>query len=206
MYRVIDTYYRQPVFDFYRRVRNPFYSLTFELDVAPLKRFLDSRRYPVYVNLCYFFTRAMQPLVDFRYRLLGDSIVLYDEIHPALTYPAANDLFSFVHLTWDADVARFNQTAAGDLPERRQRARLDPVEHTNYIYFTAVPGVPFTSFTHASDAPTDGAPRVAFGKFTPDGTRLALPVGIQVNHMFVDGRALGELYQRAAALFANPQR
>lgn len=206
MYRVIDTYYRQPIFDFYRQRRNPFYSLTFELDAAPLKRFLDAHGYPVYINLCYYFTRAMQPLVDFRYRLRSDSIVLYDEVHIGLTYPAANGLFSFVHLDYDADVARFNRRAAEALPDRGEQARLETLEHGNYVLYTAIPEVPFTSFTHAHDEATDGAPRVAFGKFVAEGTRLKLPVGIQVNHLFIDGRALGELYERAVALFSNPSR
>ena len=204
MYRVVETYYRQPVFDFYRASRNPFYSLTFELDAAPVKKFLDRHGYPVYLNLCYFFIRARQSLEDFRYRLLDDRIVLYDVVHPGLTYPAAGGLFSFVHFTYDPDVERFNRTARDVLPPPDAPASLETLEHTNYVFFTAIPGVPFTSFAHASDDPAHGAPRVAFGKFRRDGSRLLVPVGLQVNHLFIDGRALGELYEQVTALFANP--
>lgn len=206
MYRVVESYYRQPIFDFYRASRNPFYSLTFEIDAAPLKRFLDERGHPVYLNLCYFLTRAMQPLEDFRYRLVDDRIVLYDTIHPGLTYPAAGGLFSFVHLTYDPDLERFNRAAGAVLPPQDAPAVLANEEHSNYIFFTSIPGVPFTSFSHASDDPGHGAPRVAFGKFRREGESLKIPIGIQVNHLFIDGRALGELYERAAAVFADPAR
>ena len=204
MYRIVDDYYRQEIFDFYRRSRNPFYSLTFELEVAPLKRFLDERGHGIYLNLCYFFTRALQPLEDFHYRLVDGEIVCYEVIHPSLTYPAADGLFSFVDLTYDPDVDRFNDRARELLPSADEPARLAPSDHDNAVYFTAIPGVPFTSFAHASDDPTNAAPRVAFGRFVRQGDSLRVPVGIQVNHLFIDGRALGELYERARESFGNP--
>ncbi len=205
MYREVESYYRRPIFDFYRASRNPFYSLTFELDAASVRAWARDRGHPVYVNLCYFLTRAMQPIEDFRYRLVDGRIVLYDEIHPGLTYPAADGLFSFVHLRYDPDSERFNEGARALLPAPDAPASLANEEHANYIFFTSLPGVPFTSFTHASDDPTHGAPRVAFGRFTRDGERLRVPVGIQVNHLFIDGRALGDLYERAVAVFADPR-
>jgi len=54
--------------------------------------------------------------------------------------------------------------------------------------------------------PADAATRVAFGKPYEEYGELSVPVGIQVNHAFIDGRALGELYQRAVDIFENPER
>lgn len=204
MYRVVEDYYRQTIFDFYRASENPFYSVTFDIEATGLERFLKARGYPIYLNLCYFFVRALQPLEDFHYRLLGGQIVVYSVIHPSLTWPAADGLFSFVNLTYDPDVERFNEKARAALPDPDEPARLESDEHTNAVYFTAIPGVPFTSFAHASDDPTNAAPRVAFGRFIRQGGRLRVPVGVQVNHLFIDGRALGELYERVRALFETP--
>ena len=116
----------------------------------------------------------------------------------------SDGLFSFVHFAYDPNVEAFNRTAREVLPPQDAPACLATLEHTNYIYFTSIPGVPFVSFAHASDEPTHGAPRVAFGKFRRDGSRLLVPVGLQVNHLFIDGRALGALYERVTAVFADP--
>lgn len=203
-YRVVDDYPRQEHFDFYRRYRSPFYSITFSLDITRLKEFVDDRGYPVYLNLCYFFTRAAGAIEDFRYRVLDGRIVLYDELHPGLAVPAPGGLFSFAYFRSDPDVETFNREAAPVLQAAEARASLVESRHRNYLFFTAIPGVAFSSFTHAWDEATDAAPRVAFGKFQRDGARLLTSVGLQVNHLFIDGRALGELVQGVQALYDDP--
>ncbi len=204
-FRVVADYRRREHFEFYRRFRHPFYSATFELEFSRWKAFADEHGYSTYVNLCYAFTRAMQPLADFRYRWRGGEIVLYETVHPGLTYPAAGGLFSFVYLDYDADVHRFNERARSRLPAVDEPPRLEESEHGNYVFYTALPGVPFSAFSHATDDPLDGAPRVAFGRFRPDGEKIWVPVGIEVNHAFIDGRALGELYERAATELRRPR-
>ncbi len=200
-HRIVETYYRQQHYDFWSRYQNPFYATTFHLDMTRLKAFADERGYSVYVNLCYFFTRAMRAVEDFRYRLLDGRLVLYDEIHPGLTLPAPGGLFTFAYYEYHPDVAVFNERAREISEEARRTVDLGESEHRNQIFFTALPKVPFTSFTHATCQPTDAEPRVAFGQFAERDGRLLVPVGLQVNHMFIDGNALGELVEGAQRAF-----
>ena len=53
-HRIVERYYRQEHFDFYRDYRSPFYSVTFDLDATRVKAFADQRGYSTYANLCYF--------------------------------------------------------------------------------------------------------------------------------------------------------
>lgn len=209
-YRVVENYYRKEVFEFFRGYRNPFYSVSFVLQFSRLKTFLDERGYKTYLNLCYFFTRAMQPLEDFRYRMKDGDFVLYDSIHPGLTVPAAGGLFSFANFSYDPDVDRFNARAvmpSPDAPPNLTDGAGDPDEDASiHVFYTAIPGIPFNAFTHATPDPADAATRVAFGKPYEEYGELSVPVGIQVNHAFIDGRALGELYQRAVDVFENPEQ
>jgi chloramphenicol O-acetyltransferase type A len=193
-YRVVENYHRQELFDFFRGYHTPFYSITFELDCTRLKDFADEHDYPVYLNLCYFFTRGMQPIEDFRYRLMDGRIVLYDELEVAATLPAPGGLFSFAYFGFDPEVQAFNERAREIDRSARERVALSQPEDTNHVLFTAIPGVSFTGVTHAKPAdPTDARPRVAFGKFSERSGRLVVPVGLEVNHIFIDGLPLGEL-------------
>ena len=201
-YRVVENYYRRETFEFFRRYRNPFYAISFKLPFGRLKAFLDERGWKVYLNLCYYFTRAIQPLEDFRYRLQDGEVVLHDGIHVGMTVPAADGRFGFAYFDYLADAARFN--AGARVPAPNAPADLSERTDAIYVFFTAIPGVPFTGLTHATDDPEDGATRVAFGKPFDEGGELWVPVGLQVNHTFVDGRALGELYERAVDCFRNP--
>jgi chloramphenicol O-acetyltransferase type A len=191
-HRVVEDYYRQRHFDFWSAYQNPFYAATFHLDATRLKAFTDARGYSIYVNLCYFMTRALRGIEDFRYRLVDGRIVLYEEIHPGLTLPAPDGLFTFAYFEYDDDVAAFNERAREVAATARRGVDLGESEHRNWVFFTALPKVPFTSFTHATRSPDDTEPQVAFGRFSERGGRLLVPVGLQVNHRLIDGRALGE--------------
>lgn len=201
-FRVVENYYRREIFEFFRNYRNPFYSVSFALEFSRLKAYLDERGWKTYLNLCYFFTRAMQPLEDFRYRLIDGEFVLYDAIHVGMTTPAAGGLYGFAYFDYDPDAARFNAEAVMPAPDGPPD--LTGKSESIQIYFTAIPGIPFDTFTHPTDETTDAAPRVAFGKPYEERGQLWVSVGMQVNHAFIDGRALGELYERAVDCFQNP--
>jgi chloramphenicol O-acetyltransferase type A len=204
-YRIVETYHRQRHFDFFKTYRNPFYAVTLELDITELKRFTDDAGYPIYLNLCYFFTRAMHDVEDFHYRVRDGVIVRYDRLEVAATLPSPDGLFSFGYFGYDPDCARFNLSAREIDAATRQRTTLSQPHQSNHVLFTALPKVRFTGFTHATpDDSLDGRPRVAFGKFETTDGRLTLPVGLEVNHALIDGNAVGDLVERVEEVFDDP--
>ena len=58
---------------------------------------------------------------------------------------------------------------------------------------------PVVAPTHAVRGPEDTEIRISFGKFREEGERCWVPVGLQVNHLFIDGNMVGELVERAQA-------
>lgn len=201
-YQVVEDYYRREHFEFFSRYGNPFYSVTFPLDAGALRRALAARALPTYLNLSYLLLRAMQGIEDFRYRLLDGRIVLFARLHPALVVPAPGGRFSFCALRYDPDVAVFNRESRAAMEETSRRVDLTGGTEPNFVYFTALPKVPFTHFTHVvPDDPTAGQAQVAFGRLRRDGGRVWVPVGLQVNHLFIDGAALGRLAEETQALW-----
>lgn len=206
-FRVVESYYRQEHFDFFRPYQNPFYSVTFPLRCSALTAFAQGKGVSKYLSLCYFFAKALQPLEDFRYRLREGRIVLYDHLDLGLTAPAPGRRFRFTYYAYHSDTAAFFRSAAGQEGEDEglEGGRLLTESHRlNYVYFTALPKVPFTSFTHAVGSPDRAEPQVAFGKFYRKGADLWVPVGLQVNHLFIDGAAIGELAESAQRLYDQP--
>ena len=203
-YRVVESYHRQKHFDFWAGYMNPFYATTFHLDIKRLKAYCEEEGQPIYLNLCYFMTRAMLSIEDFRYRLLDGRLVLYEEIHPSLAIPAPGGLFTFATYAYHPDVAIFNQRAREVSEAASGGVELGSSEHRNGVWFTALPKVPFTSFTHTYCRPTDSEPQIAFGKYAEREGKLLVPVGVQVNHRLVDGNALGELVERTQRCYDEP--
>jgi chloramphenicol O-acetyltransferase type A len=204
-YRVVENYYRQQHFDFFRTYEMPFYTITFNLDTTAVVKFAKEHGYSVYLTQCYLFARGMSRVEDFRYRVVDDRIALYDHLEIAATLPAPGGAFSFARFDHDPDLESFLRHADAVSRRARRQATLAATAEGNTILFTAVPGVLFTGFTHATPADrTDGRARVAFGRFFEEGKRLMVPVGLGVNHIFIDGVALGRLVDEVQTEFDNP--
>ena len=204
-YRVIDDYYRRQHFDFFKSFEVPFYTITFNLDVTAVKELSRDRGYPIYLTQCYLFARGMGRVEDFRYRVIDDQIVLFDHLDIAATLPAPDGAFSFAQFDHDPDLKGFLRRAESVSQRARKAATLEATGESNAILFTSLPGVRFTGFTHATPSDrSDGRARVAFGQFFEDCGRLMVPVGLGVNHIFIDGAAIGKLVEEVQTEFDNP--
>jgi chloramphenicol O-acetyltransferase type A len=204
-YRVVEDYYRQEHFDFFRAYEMPFYTITFDLDITEVTAFAKEREFPVYLTTCFLFTRGMSRIEDFRYRVIEDRIVLYDNLEIAATLPAPSGAFSFAHFEHEPDLETFLCRAESVSRRAREQATLEDTAEGNTVLFTSLPGVRFTGFTHATPSDrTDGRARVAFGRFFEDEGRLMTPVGLGVNHIFIDGAAIGRLVEAVQAEFDHP--
>ena len=204
-YRIVEDYYRREHFNFFRSYEMPFYTITFNLEITTLKAFSADRGFPVYLTQCFLFARGMNRVEDFRYRVIDDEIVLFDRLEIAATLPAPNGAFSFARFENEPDLESFLHRADAVSRRAREAATLDEKTENNTILFTSLPGVRFTGFTHATPSDrTDGRARVAFGQFFEDTGRLMVPVGLGVNHIFIDGAAIGKLVEEVQTDFNHP--
>lgn len=203
--RVIDDYPRRTHLEFYRRYPDPFYSLTFELEVTALLQVVRREGLPVYAGLCWGFHRALLAVAAFRVRLVGEDVVLHDELGLGMTVPGPQRTFNFLHRAWDAEPRRFlTETAAATRAAAAELGLRGGGEAPDSAYYTTLPRVAFTGFNHAPLADTTaGQPMIAFGKLRDDAGRVRVPVGLQVNHMYVDGADIGDLVEAAEQSFAR---
>jgi chloramphenicol O-acetyltransferase type A len=200
-FRVLHDYPRRQHLEFFRQ-SNPFYSLTFELDATGVRARAKEAGASTYAALVYCFHRALLSIDAFRTRLHGEEVVLYDGLSVGMTVPAPDRTFSFANFPWQSDAGRFFATAREAMAAASSRADLTGGKTPDYAYYTALPQVPFTSFAHVPlPDPTAGQPETAFGKFRDGAGRSDVPVGMLVNHLYVDGADLGDLYEAARESF-----
>jgi chloramphenicol O-acetyltransferase type A len=203
-FRVLENYPRRAHLEFFRRNVSPFYHLTFELDATRVRARTKEVGGSIYAALVWAYHRALLGIEAFRTRLHGDRVVLYDSLRIGMTVPAPGRTFTFAILEWEADGAGFLARAAEAMRQASQQVDLTGGAAPDFAYYTALPKIPFSSFSHvALTDPTAGQPEAAFGKFREDSGRTLVPVGILVNHVFVDGADLGDLYEAARDSFAD---
>jgi chloramphenicol O-acetyltransferase type A len=203
-FRVLTDYPRRAHLEFFRRNPHPFYAVTFELDATNVRARARALGVSTYAALCWTYHRALLGQPAFRTRLHGDDVVLYEGLSLGLTVPAPGRTFGFASFDWDAEPRRFLKHATAQLAEASKRVDLTGGAAPDYAYYTASARLPFTSLTHVPLAdPTAGQPEAAFGKFREQEGRTLVPVGVQVNHLYVDGEDLADLYEAARESFTQ---
>ncbi len=205
-YHLVKDYYRQKHYDFFSQYKYPFYGITVELDIQYLQAFCRQFQYSLNTNLCYLCVKAMSGIEDFRFRIYDDDIVLYDKLHFRMLVPNKDQPYTVVRLFFDEDIGAFNKKAAEAIEHAYEHFSLEEEKaHLNFVYFSALPKVAFTSLTHLpEDNATDTVPKITFGKFRKEGEKVLLPIGLQVNHRFIDGEHLSALVENMQYLYNNP--
>ncbi len=200
--RLLADYPRRAHLEFFRRLPNPFYSFTFELDATRVRARARELGASTYAALVWAYHRALLGIDAFRTRLLGEDVVLYETLRIGMTVPAPGRTFTFATLDWESDAARFLAAARARMAAASERVDLSGGASPDFAYYTALPLVPFTSFAHvALPDPLAGQPEAAFGRFRAEGGRTLVPVGVLVNHLYVDGADLGDLCEAARESF-----
>jgi chloramphenicol O-acetyltransferase type A len=203
-HRVLTDYPRRAHLEFFRRNPNPFYGLTFELDATAVRAAARAASASTYAAMVWAYHRALLGIEAFRTRLAGEDVVLHDSLHVGMTVRAPDRRFTFAQLGWQEDARAFLAEAAEVIRRAEQGVDLGSGDAPDFAYYTALPKVPFTHFTHVALAdPTAGQPEAAFGRFREDAGRTLVPVGVLVNHLYVDGADLGDLYEAAQESFAR---
>jgi chloramphenicol O-acetyltransferase type A len=212
-YLDLATWPRRDAFAFFRRFDKPFFNVCVRLDVARLKSAL-----PVGTGLslaCYFIAlRLANEHQAFRLRIEGDRVRVHEVVHGSTTVLRDDgESFFFADLEHGGDFVTFAAKARAAIDAARtMHAPFEPrPDDIARVYFTSLPWLHFTSFSHARNwrkdaADDDSIPRFALGRAEPDGERLWMPLSIEVHHALMDGVHVGRFVQGFEAALREPER
>lgn len=193
----LTTWPRAELFRFFSAVSQPFYSVTFRVDVTNLHHYAKEHSISFYYALGYLVTDAVNAVENFRYVIRNGEIYLLDERIPSFTdlHPGSEQ-FHIVTLPKAGTMAEF--CAAAQAKSAAQTTLLDQDDETdNLIYFSCTPWFDLTACTNERDFDRDdNIPRISWGKYVTENGRETLGMALEVNHRFVDGYHLGQFYQK----------
>lgn len=205
-YLDLDRWPRRAAFEHFRAFDNPFFGVCTRIDAAPLRAALAGRGFAA---ACWFTAlRLANTIEPLRYRLEGARVRVLPRVHGSSTVVRDDESLRFARLPWDGGgFAAFRARAdAAVAAARRADAPFDPLPGEQaLLHFTTLPWVHFTSFSHARRfGDGDSIPKVAFGRLQPEGSRLWLPLALDVHHALMDGLHAGRFIEGFEAAFAEP--
>ena len=183
---------RKQIFDFFSSISDPFYSVTFRLEVTRLHRYTREKGLSFYHSLIWLCTRALERVDAFSFALAEGELVRLESRRPSFTHlKPGSESFQIVTLPCEGSMEEF--CAAAKKKSEEQDFFIDRAgEGIDMIFFSCVPWLDITALTNERDLDADDAvPRIAWGKYTEENGKEILGLSVEVNHRFIDGLHIG---------------
>lgn len=196
----IDNWKRKEHFNFFRRADYPQYNICANIDVTNFLRFVRERKVSFYYAMIHASTHVANEIINFRYRIRGEKVILHSELHPSFTdlNDKEDDLFKLVTVDMKDDILEFVKYAKEKSQNQNDYFNLNGLAgRDDLVYITCIPWVSFTHLSHTiSLDKNDSVPRISWGKYFSENNKVLLPFSVQVNHALVDGVHVGMYFSK----------
>ncbi|MFA6075778.1 MAG: CatA-like O-acetyltransferase [Negativicutes bacterium] len=203
----ISDWDRREYYEFFRRKSTQYFSVAFESDVTALRQQAKVLGCSLYLLTIWKVATVVNNYLPLRQRLELDAngceiVVEHEVVHPLFTVPSENGYFNYCFVDYHSDLAEFLARArelVKAATECKHFATLVP-ERGDMIFFSGVPNMAFTGvgnfqLPHSYDDLPVTMPMLVWGKIATKAARRIMPLNLVVNHIFCDGRHIGEIQQ-----------
>ena len=177
----------------FRNAAQPQYCISLELDVTHFQKTVKQKGWPFTLAFIFAVTKCANELEEYRYRFLGEEVVLFDSIDTCFTYiTPGDDLFKVINAPMQETIESYIESAKRIISDQKEYFT-GPIPIDAYV-FSALPWFSYTHVSHTETGQKDKAnPMFDWGKYHEKDGRLVMPFSIQVHHSFVDGIHIGRL-------------
>ena len=198
------------IFRFFGSLADPFYMVSFNIDVAPLCRAVKAKGLSFYHSMVWVVTNAVNGIEAFRCTADREGVSVIDRRIPSFTHlDKGSELFKIITLPCEGGMEDFCRAAAEKISVQTEFIDQGS-EGGDLIYISCLPWLDMTALTNEHDVGTeetklDSVPRIAWGKYIPEGDRMRLNISVEVNHRFIDGVHIGMLAQSMEELINSSE-
>lgn len=189
----LETWNRKEHFEFFSKFEEPFFSITCTMDMTTAYKKAKKTAIPFFTYYLHKSILAINNIENFRYRIEGDKVYSYDEIHASATIMRENKTFGFSFIEFNEDIEMFKMITQNEINRIQNTPGLFTREFPmNIIHFSAIPWINFTGLTHSrSFSYPDSCPKISFGKLIKTGSKKSMSMTIAAHHGLVDGYHMG---------------
>lgn len=197
----IENWERREIYEFFSSVDQPFYSVTFRLDVTKLRRYAHAHGLSFYLALTYLVTEAMNSVSEFLLTIRDGVLTTLPRREPSFTdLVSGSECFKIVTYPASGSMEDFCREARR-ASDAQQRFIVTESESDALIFISCLPWVDITALTNERLFDFDDCvPRVTWGKYVERDGRTELGLALEVNHRVIDGVHIGQFARRLEEL------
>lgn len=199
--------HRQKHFEFFNTMNHPHFSITANVEITHLLKYLKEKSLPITPSLVYLIARAANEIPEFRWRIRNGKVFEHKTVQPSFTvFTEVADVFSFCTVTYEPNAKKFIQRAYKKSNLMLKEPIFEDEEgRDDYLFLSSIPWVSFTGLEHAMHHhPSDSIPRITWGKFFGVNGKTQMPLSVQVHHAVADGRHVGYYFQKMESMAKDP--
>jgi len=196
---------RKSHFDFFKEFDEPFFGITAEVDCTDAYKAAKEAKSSFFLYYLHKSLIAVNEIEEFRYRITGDEVFVYDEVGASATITRPDGTFGFSYIKYARDFNVFEEGARAEIKRVKADNQLIPATSSeNVIHYSSIPWVKFTSVSHARKFNgVDSIPKISFGKMSKNREGANMPVSVHVHHALMDGFHVGKYFTYFEELMHN---
>ena len=204
--RVLDknSWNRKEHFEFFNQLDETFFGVTVEFDVTMAYKKCKEMNLSFSLYYHYLSTLAANQVEEFRYRIQGEEIIIFDKINVSTIFLREDKSFVFTFIPFTSNFEEFVTEAKKEFQRVNQTSGIGLDKNTtrlDTIHYSAVPWFSFKGLTHPRKFNSkESNPKITFGKATEIDKQLIMPVSIHAHHGLMDGYHLGQYIERFQCL------
>ena len=191
--KILDksTWKRREHFEFFSQCDEPFFGLVTEIDCTKAYQISKENQQSFFAYYLHKSILAVNLVEELRYRIEGENVNIYEEIHVSTTIGREDETFGFTFIPFHKDFEIFNNSLKEEIAGVRNSEGLRLNENAtrkNVVHYSSIPWNTFTGLTHARNYKfEDSAPKITFGKMFQKEDKRIMNIAIYVHHALADG-------------------
>lgn len=188
-----STWNRKGHLEFFSAFQEPFFGITTTIDCTIAYEKAKEMQISFFVYYLHKTLAAVNQIENFRYRIEGEDVFLYNEIDASATIMREDKTFGFSFMKFQKDIHEFNKIVQAEIERIQTTTGILTREYPeNIIHFSAIPWVNFTGLTHSRNfGVADSCPKISYGKLVEENGKKSMALSVTVHHGLVDGYHIG---------------
>ena len=197
----IDTYYRKGVFKHFKDDCKCSLSITARIDVTKLVEYSKKTDTKFYINFLYLLSKVLNSRDDYKYSWMWqtEQLVLFDTINPIqYVFHEDTETCTPVYTYYYPDYSLFYEKALEDLEKAKKSHEysLEAESHPNWFDASFIPWLSYDSLNiELPDGYLHFPPKLNWGKYREENSRLMMPLSIRMNHAIADGFLVANIFR-----------
>ena len=189
----LNNWNRKGHLEFFSAFQEPFFGITTTIDYTIAYEKAKAMQISFFVYYLHKTLAAVNQVENFRYRIEGEDVFLYDEIDASATIMREDKTFGFSFMKFNEDIHEFNTIVQKEIERIQTTTGILTREYSeNIIHFSAVPWVNFTGLTHSRNfGVADSCPKISYGKVVEENEKKSMAISVTAHHGLVDGYHIG---------------